>query len=122
MDLVWKMLEGGATVIENIIIYDFYSKFFGYKRESVYNKAILLVFLVITSLCSIAITELFSFSGYATYLCIGIIVLYGFIFLKGNTVFIAKTYREISKGDYISNLVQEKQKEEEQKRSHVARK
>ena len=40
MDLVWKMLEGGATVIENIIIYDFYSKFFGYKRESVYNACV----------------------------------------------------------------------------------
>ena len=35
---------------------------------------------------------------------------------------IAKTYREIAKGDYISNLVQEKQKEEEtQKRQVVKR-
>ena len=35
---------------------------------------------------------------------------------------IAKTYREISKGDYISNLVQEKQKEEERKQTRAARK
>ena len=34
---------------------------------------------------------------------------------------IAKTYREISRGDYISNLVQEKQKEEESKRTQAAK-
>ena len=34
---------------------------------------------------------------------------------------IAKTYREITKGDYISNLVQEKQKEETQIRQAAKR-
>jgi hypothetical protein len=34
---------------------------------------------------------------------------------------IAKTYREITKGDYISNLVLEKQKEEESKRTQAAK-
>ena len=34
---------------------------------------------------------------------------------------ISKTYREIIKGDYISNLVQEKQKEETQKRQAAKR-
>jgi archaellum component FlaC len=34
---------------------------------------------------------------------------------------IAKTYREISKGDYISNLVQEKQKEEEHQRKQAVK-
>ena len=34
---------------------------------------------------------------------------------------IARTYREISKGDYISNLVQEKQKEETQKKQAAKR-
>ncbi len=34
---------------------------------------------------------------------------------------IAMTYREITKGDYISNLVQEKQKEEESKRTQAAK-
>lgn len=34
---------------------------------------------------------------------------------------IAKTYREITKGDYISNLVLEKQKEEERQRKQAVR-
>ena len=34
---------------------------------------------------------------------------------------IAKTYREITKGDYISNLVLEKQKEEERQRKQAVK-
>ena len=87
MDMTWKVLESSAAVIENYIIYDFYAKFFGYKQKRFNNHIITLLFLVVTSLCSIKITNVLPFSGYATYICIGIIIMFGIVFLDGMLFF-----------------------------------
>ena len=54
MDMTWKILENSATVIGNYITYDFYAKFFGYKRKSFNNDITSMLLGIIGSIFFIA--------------------------------------------------------------------
>lgn len=86
MEIFWTVTELLAVIIENWIIYDFYSKFHSAQYKSIWQKIIYFMFIGITSAIAIIIDSFTSFSGMLTLICAGMVVLYGIIFLKG-TVF-----------------------------------
>lgn len=84
METLWKITESAATLIEVWIIFEFYTRFHTSKFNKKLQCIVLLPFILVTSFGSIIINTYTSYSGMFTYLCIGIIILYGILFLKGS--------------------------------------
>lgn len=86
MEIFWTVTELLAVIIENWIIYDFYSKFHSAQYKSIWQKIIYFIFIGVTSAAAITIDYFTSYSGMLTLICAGTVILYGLIFLNG-TVF-----------------------------------
>ncbi|MDE6021535.1 MAG: GHKL domain-containing protein [Ruminococcus sp.] len=86
MEKFWTVIEILAVVIENLILYDFYSRFHFAQHKAIWQKIVYFTFICITSAISIAIDSFTSFSGTLTLICMGTVILYGIFFLKG-TIF-----------------------------------
>lgn len=86
METFWTVTELLAVLIENWLIYDFYSKFHSAEHKRAWEKITYIAFIAITSAESIIIDSFTSFSGMLTLMCLGTVILYGIAFLKG-TVF-----------------------------------
>lgn len=84
MDLFWSITELLAVFIENWIIYDFYSKFHSAEYKTIWKRITYCLFIAATSAASILIDSVTFFSGMLTLICMGIIILYGILFLKGS--------------------------------------
>jgi len=84
MKTFWTITEFLAVLIENCIIYDFYSKFHSAKYKTIWQKFICFAFICITSALAIIIDSFTDFSGMLTLICVATVILYGIIFLKGS--------------------------------------
>lgn len=86
MTLFWNITEWTAALIENWIIFDFCRRFHSSKYTPFKDNIFFISFILIDTLLSVAISTLSSFSGMLTLICMGIVILYGIISLKG-TIF-----------------------------------
>lgn len=86
MTLFWNITEWTAALLENWIIFDFCRRFHSSKYTTFKDNVFFISFILIDTLLSIAISTLSSFSGMLTLICMGIVILYGIISLKG-TIF-----------------------------------
>lgn len=84
MKIFWTITELIAVLMENWIIYDFYSKFHSAKYNTIWQKLVYIGFICITSTLAIIIDSFTDFSGMLTLICIAMVILYGIIFLKGS--------------------------------------
>ena len=81
--VMWDVTEFIASLAENIIIIDFYSKFHGMKYSGVKN-ILMSVFIVFFLTLFSMLTENYTyFSGMTALISAGIIIVYGIIFLEG---------------------------------------
>lgn len=84
MSIFWVITENLAVLAENWIIFDFYTRFHDQKRNTIAQKIIYYASILLVSLVVILIDSFTPFSGMMTFLCIGLIILYGILFLKGS--------------------------------------
>lgn len=84
MKTFWVITEFLAVLIENWIIFDFYSKFHSAKYKTIWMKFVYFAFICITSTLAIIIDSFTNFSGMLTLICIATVILYGIVFLKGS--------------------------------------
>ena len=81
--VMWDVTELIASLAENIIIIDFYSKFHGMKYSGIKN-ILMSVFIVFFLTLFSMLTENYTyFSGMTALISVGIIIVYGIIFLEG---------------------------------------
>lgn len=81
--VMWDVTEFIASLAENIMIIDFYSKFHGMKYSGVKN-ILMSVFIVFFLTLFSMLTENYTyFSGMTALISAGIIIVYGIIFLEG---------------------------------------
>lgn len=87
MIIFWNITEWTASLLENLIIYDFFRRFHTSKLSKFKDIGTFIGFIAITTILSIAISMFSAFSGMLTLLCMGLVILYGIIALEG-TIFL----------------------------------
>lgn len=86
MIVFWNIMEWTASLLENLIIYDFLRCFHTSKLSKSKDIGTFIGFIIITTILSIAISTFSAFSGMLTLFCMGLVILYGIIALEG-TIF-----------------------------------
>ena len=79
MIIFWNITEWTASLLEYLIIYDFFRRFHTSKLSKSKDIGTFIGFIVITTILSIAISMFSAFSGMLTLLCMGLVILYGII-------------------------------------------
>lgn len=84
MEYFWMIIEVLATVIENFIVLECYSKLFNCKYVGLKKNAYFLLFLIFTTSYVTLLNQIVIFDGWLSLITIFLFITYGLLCLKGS--------------------------------------